>query len=88
MKITEQKKIVQTIVIQPEISHYECDRCGKICGTKDNVKETWSGAGFRANKSHHYCKKTCSPRDHPHWDKQHIAECSLCRGENNAVASL
>lgn len=71
MRIVVQKRIVQ--VIQPEIVRYQCDRCGKACGTKENRKEKWYGQGVS-----HYCKKTCSPRDHPSHDISHVLNCETC----------
>lgn len=71
MRIVVQPRIVQ--VIQHEIVRYECDRCGKPCGTKDNRKETWYGQG-----TSHYCKRTCSPRDHSRYDGQHVMNCDWC----------
>lgn len=71
MKKIIQPRIVQ--VIQQEVAEYYCDRCGKRCGTKENRKETWYGNG-----QSHYCKKTCSPRDHPSWDRYHIVNCEWC----------
>jgi hypothetical protein len=53
MRVVVQKAIVQ--VIQPEIVKYICDKCGAVCGTKDNPKEVWYGE----KKRKHYCKKTC-----------------------------
>ena len=72
MRIVIQSRIVQ--VISPEIVQYRCDRCGAVCGTKQNNKETWYGKG----KSKHYCKKTCSPRDHPRYWPQHVMNCQWC----------
>lgn len=72
MRIVVQKRIVQ--VIQQEIVQYKCDRCGTVCGTKENKKETWYSRG----KSKHYCKKTCSPRDHPRVSGEHVMYCELC----------
>jgi len=46
-----QKKIVK--VIQPEIVHYFCDKCGKRCGTRDNPKtDIYSSK----EGTKHYCK--------------------------------
>jgi len=72
MRIVVQRRIVE--VIQKEIAEYRCDRCGSICGTKENRKETWHGQG----KAKHYCKKTCSPRMHPQRDISHVLNCELC----------
>lgn len=56
MKVVTQKRVVQ--VIQREVSHFVCDRCGSRCGTRENPKETW----YASRKASHYCKRTCSPR--------------------------
>ena len=72
MRIVVQPRIVQ--VIQQEVVRYECDRCGKTCGTKENNKETW----YSHDRTKHYCKKTCSPADHPQYDVYHVVNCELC----------
>ena len=60
MKVVTQKRVVQ--VIQREIFHFVCDRCGSRCGTRENPKETWYDT--RERKSKHYCKRGCSPQEH------------------------
>lgn len=60
------RRIVQHAVIkviQPQIVEYTCDdpSCGKVCGTRENPKETWYGTGPNGGRVSHYCKKTCSP---------------------------
>lgn len=54
------RRIVQPAVIkviQKQVVEYTCDKCGAVCGTRANPKQTWHGS----NGAHHYCKKTCSP---------------------------
>lgn len=61
-------------VIQPQIVRYTCDRCGQVCGTRENRKKTWYGSGVEF----HYCEKTCQPSDHPIWVKDHVLNCASC----------
>lgn len=71
------KKIVQRAiikVIQPQIVQYTCDRCGKVCGTKENRKTTW----YSSDREIHYCLRTCHPSDHPIWVKNHVLNCVSC----------
>ena len=72
MRIVVQPRIVQ--VIQKEVVRYECDRCGKVCGTKEYNKETWHGHG----RPRHYCRNTCTPPMHPQYDVYHVVNCELC----------
>lgn len=77
------RKIVQHAIIkvvQPQIVRYTCDRCGKVCGTRENRKTTWVGAGPDA----HYCERTCHPFDHPGWERDHVLNCALCYAEKVA----
>jgi len=78
MRIVVQRRIVE--VIQKEIAEYRCDRCGSICGTKENRKETWYARGG----TKHYCKKTCSPRDHRQEDITHVLSCESCYQDNKS----
>ena len=53
------KRIVQhakIVTIQRQIVEYICDRCGKVCGTRENPKQTRYASG---SQEMHYCKKTC-----------------------------
>lgn len=62
------RRIVQHAIIkvvQPQIVEYTCDECGKVCGTRANPKETWTGMGREAGRESHYCKKTCGPHAVP-----------------------
>jgi hypothetical protein len=43
--------------ISKAIVEYTCETCGKVCGTRENPKETWYARG----DSKYYCKRTCSP---------------------------
>lgn len=61
-------------VVQPQIVRYTCDRCGKVCGTRENRKTTWVGLG----PDRHYCEKTCHPFYHPGWERAHVLGCALC----------
>jgi len=62
-------------VVQPQIVRYTCDRCGAVCGTRENRKTTWVGAG---GPDLHYCMRTCHPFDHPTWVKSHVLNCASC----------
>ena len=52
------RRVVQTAIIKvvrPQIVEYICDWCGKVCGTRANPKETWTGSN-RADT--HWCMRT------------------------------
>lgn len=57
------KRIVQHAVIrvvQRQVAEYTCDRCGAVCGTRQNPKSTWHVAG--TGQEAHYCLRTCQPQ--------------------------
>jgi len=59
-KIVQKGKIK---VIQKQIVHYFCNKCGKRTGTKDNPKSTWFGTdNTGASTESHYCKRTCNKK--------------------------
>jgi hypothetical protein len=75
-----QKAIYQ--VIQPAVYQYTCDSCGKVCGTKDNPKQTLYGRGSKS----YYCKRTCSPFGcrGQSWSPRHRRNCYYCQQEDKA----
>jgi hypothetical protein len=84
------KEIIQHAIIrvvQRPVVRYTCDRCGKVCGTRENPKTTWYVARWHAKKvapERHYCLRTCHPSAHPRWERDHVLNCELCYAEAEA----
>lgn len=60
---------------------YQCETCGKVCGIRQNPKETWYRG--ETGESLYYCKRTCSPAGcrNPSPDRRHRDRCYYCLGE-------
>ena len=67
------RKIIQKgkiRVIQKQIIHYFCDRCGKRTGTISNPKVTWFGGISDKPTESHFCKNTCDRRTKSDWKQR------------------